>query len=50
MPESYISTLEAVSSPVMLAVLFVAPVVCALVVAWTAGGMFKKHFVKAGIV
>ena len=50
MPESYISTLEAVSSPAMLAVLFVAPVVCALVGAWAAGAMFKKHFVKAGIV
>ena len=50
MPESYISTLEAVSSPAMLAVLFVAPVVCALVGAWAARVMFKKHFVKAGIV
>lgn len=50
MPESYISTLEAVSSPAMLVVLFVAPVVCALIGALVASAMFKKHFEKAGIV
>ena len=50
MPESYISTLEAVSSPAMLAVLFIAPVVCALIGAGIAKAMFRKHFVKAGIV
>lgn len=50
MPESYITALKAVSSPVMLAVLFAAPVVCALIGAIITKGMFRKHFTKAGIV
>lgn len=50
MPESYITTLEAVSSPAMLIVLFVAPIVGAAIGAVVTKAMFKKHFEKAGIV
>lgn len=50
MPESYITSLKAVSSPAMLIVLFAAPIICALIGAVITKGMFKKHFVKAGIV
>lgn len=50
MPESYINALETLSSPAMLIVLFAAPIVCALIGAAITKSMFKKHFVKAGIV
>ncbi|MBP1736318.1 MAG: hypothetical protein H6Q60_199 [Oscillospiraceae bacterium] len=50
MPESYIETLKAISSPTMLIVLFAAPVIGAFIGAYIAKGMFKKHFIKAGIV
>lgn len=50
MPAGYIATLEAASSPAMLAVLFIAPVVGAVIGAIITKAMFKKHFVKAGIV
>lgn len=50
MPESYVTTLEAVSSPAMLAVLFAAPVIGAVIGSLIAKGMFRKHFAKAGIV
>lgn len=50
MPESYIATLETVSSPFMLVVLFAAPVVGAVIGAVVTKAMFKKHFEKAGIV
>lgn len=50
MPESYVSTLEAVSSTGMLAVLFITPIVGALIGAIITKGMFKKHFQKAGII
>lgn len=50
MPESYITSLKASSSSAMLIVLFASPIVCALIGAVIAKGMFKKHFVKAGIV
>lgn len=50
MPADYVATLEAVSSPAMLPVLFAAPVVCALIGAVVTKAMFRKHFAKAGIV
>ncbi len=50
MPESYVTALEAASSPAMLAVLFAAPIIGAVIGAWLAKGMFRKHFEKAGIV
>ena len=50
MPADYVATLEAISSPVMLVVMVVAPLVTAVIGAWIAKGMFKKHFTKAGIV
>ncbi|WP_444642986.1 MptD family putative ECF transporter S component [Caproiciproducens sp. R1] len=49
-PADYLETLKAVSSPAMLIVLFSAPVVGAIFGAYITRGMFKKHFVKAGIV
>lgn len=50
MPADYVATLEAVSSLAMLVVMVVAPLVTAVIGAWIAKGMFKKHFTKAGIV
>ena len=50
MPADYVATLEAVSSPAMLVVMIVAPLVTAVIGALLAKGMFKKHFTKAGIV
>lgn len=50
MPADYVATLEAVSSPAMLIVMVAAPVVTAVIGAFIAKGMFKKHFAKAGIV
>lgn len=50
MPTEYIATLESLISPGMLVVLFVAPLVCALIGALITKFMFKKHFEKAGIV
>jgi energy-coupling factor transport system substrate-specific component len=50
MSEDYGATLEALSSPSMLIVLFAAPVVGAIFGAIITKGMFKKHFIKAGIV
>lgn len=49
MPAAYVETLEAVSSPTMLIVLFGAPVICAFIGAFVTKAMFQKHFVKAGI-
>lgn len=50
MPTDYVSTLEAVTAPAMIVVLFAAPVVGAVVGSLLAKGMFQKHFTKAGIV
>lgn len=50
MPADYVATLEAVSSPAMLVVMVAAPVIGALLGAAIARAMFKKHFIKAGIV
>lgn len=50
MPADYVSTLEAVTAPAMIIVLFAAPVVGAVIGVFIAKGMFKKHFAKAGIV
>ena len=50
MPADYVATLEAVSSPAMLVVMIVAPLVTAVIGAFIAKEMFKKHFKKAGIV
>lgn len=50
MPADYIHTLETFSSPAMLIVLFVAPIIGAGIGALIAKSMFKKHFQKAGIV
>lgn len=50
MPADYVSAVEALSSNVMLVVLFVAPIIGGIIGAFIAKGLFKKHFVKAGIV
>lgn len=50
MPADYVSAVEALSSNAMLIVLFVAPVIGGIIGAFIAKGLFKKHFVKAGIV
>ena len=50
MPADYITALEAASSPGMLIVLMVAPVIGAVIGAVITGAMFTKHFRKAGIV
>lgn len=50
MPAEYISSLESYSSPAMLVVLFVAPIVGAIIGLLITKAMFKKHFAKAGIV
>ncbi len=50
MAESYVATLQKVSSPTMLVVLFIAPILGAVVGAFLAHKMFKKHFEKAGMI
>ncbi len=50
MPADYVSAVESLSSNYMLVILFVAPAVGAVIGAFIAKGLFKKHFKKAGIV
>lgn len=50
MPADYVTTLETLSSPGMLAVLFIAPIIGAIIGAFVTKAMFQKHFTKAGIV
>lgn len=50
MPTDYVSAVEALSSNAMLVVLFVAPIIGGIIGAFIAKALFKKHFIKAGIV
>lgn len=50
MPADYVFAVEALSSNAMLVVLFVAPIIGGIIGAFIAKGLFRKHFVKAGIV
>ena len=50
MPADYVNTLAALSSPGMLVVLFLAPIVGAVIGGLLAKAMFRKHFEKAGLV
>lgn len=50
MPADYVQTLTALSSPTMLIVMVLAPVIGALIGAVLTRRMFKKHFSKAGMV
>ena len=50
MPADYVNTLAALSSNSMLVVLFLAPVVGAIIGGFIARAMFRKHFEKAGLV
>lgn len=50
MPEAYVSTLAALTSPGMIVVLVGTPIVGAILGILLARGMFRKHFEKAGIL
>lgn len=50
MPETYITSIQALASSEMLVVLIIAPVIGAVVGSLITKKMFKKHFVKAGIM
>ena len=50
MPADYVNTLAALSSNVMLVVLFLAPIAGAIIGGFIARSMFRKHFEKAGLV
>lgn len=50
MPANYILALEKFSSPEMLIIMFVAPIIGALIGTLIAKVMMRKHFVKAGLV
>ena len=50
MPADYVNTLAALSSNGMLIVLFLAPVVGAVIGGILARAMFRKHFEKTGLV
>ena len=50
MPADYVNALAALSSNIMLVVLFLAPVVGAVIGGLIARAMFRKHFEKAGLV
>lgn len=50
MPADYVSTLEALSSNAMLAVMVLAAVIGAVLGVFLSRGLFKKHFSKAGMV
>ena len=50
MPADYVNTLAALSSNGMLIVLFLAPVIGAVIGGILARAMFRKHFEKAGLV
>lgn len=49
MGAEYLTTLETAANPVMLVAMFAATFVAGLIGAYIARGMFKKHFVKAGL-
>lgn len=50
MSQSYIDTCTSLTSPIMLVIMIVATVICAFIGAFIAKALFKKHFVKAGMV
>ena len=50
MPADVINTLASLSSNEMLVVLFLAPIVGAIIGGFLARAMFRKHFEKAGLV
>lgn len=50
MPADYVSTLSSLSSPGMMAVLFVAPVIGGIIGSILAKAIFAKHFEKAGVL
>lgn len=49
MGADYLAILETAANPAMLVAMFVATFVAGLVGAYIARGMFKKHFIKAGL-
>lgn len=50
MPRSYIETCQALTSPVMLAVMFAATIAGAFLGVLMTRALFQKHFKKAGVV
>lgn len=50
MPDSYIETCESFTSPGMLIAMVLVTIVFAFIGAVVAKALFKKHFVKAGVV
>lgn len=50
MPETYVSTLEMLSSVPMLIVMLILPIVGGLIGVMIARAMFRKHFQKAGMI
>lgn len=50
MGADYLATLEAAATPEMMIAMFATTFVCGLAGAYLARGMFRKHFVKAGLV
>ena len=49
MGADYLATLETAANPGMLVAMFAATFVAGLIAPYIARGMFKKHFVKAGL-
>ena len=49
MGADYLTTLETAANPGMLVAMFAATFVAGLIGSYIARGMFKKHFVKAGL-
>lgn len=50
MPADYMASLEQFASPAMLIVMIAAPIIGALIGSVITRKMFKKHFVKAGMI
>ena len=50
MPPAYVEAVEPIFPNALLFVLLFAPIVGGVIGAYIAKGLFKKHFVKAGIV
>lgn len=50
MSQEYVSAIDTLASTGMLVIMVAAPIIGALLGAYIAKGLFKKHFEKAGIV
>lgn len=50
MPQSYIDIMKSLTSPSMLVVMVIATLIGGIIGAIIARAMFKKHFVKSGVI